>query len=280
MSGIKITKAMYGSGSQTVDVTSAVTSNLKDGQVNLVVTPDSLNVADPAPGQPKQLTVTYTINNGKANTESVQENGVLSISAPPMREANGLSIVNAQYGYDGNFTDVTNAVQTLVDDGSINVKVSASAFGIPDPNPSKAKKLKVEYTLNGSTNTDEIPDGTTFKLSAPPTTQKDTTRPTDYVKQLIGIIFSNMSMFVGMLLYTVSMFATADFFEPAPIISSNTTAEIKQTYTDIFKSAFGTSQGRTRLLYLGLGGILPGVAYWGLPVYVFWRRLFSNSYTL
>jgi hypothetical protein len=68
-----------------------------------VVTADSLNVADPAPGQPKQLTVTYTINNGRSNTETVQENGVLTISAPPTRSANGLAIVKAEYGYDGNW---------------------------------------------------------------------------------------------------------------------------------------------------------------------------------
>lgn len=278
MSGIKITKATYGSGSQTVDVTSAVTSNLKDGQVNLVVTPDSLNVADPAPGQPKQLTVTYTINNGRANTESIQDNGVLSISAPPMREANGLSIVKAEYGYDGNFTDVTNAVQTLVDSGSIDVKVSPSAVGVPDPNPSKKKKLKVEYTLNGSTNTDEISDGSRFKLSAPASTQGNTTPPSAYVSELTGILFNNVFRFVMMFLYTISIFTTADFFDAVPILT-NEFQSAESTGSELMK-AFTTAEGGKRLLFLGIGAVLPGVAYWGLPVYVFWRRMFSNSYSL
>lgn len=278
MSGIKITKATYGSGSQIVDVTSAVTSNLKDGQINLVVTADSLNVGDPAPGQPKQLTVTYTINNGKVNTESIQENGVLSISAPPMREANGLAIIKAEYGYEGNFADVTNAVQTLIDSGSINIKVSHSAVGIPDPNPSKPKKLKVEYTLNGSTNTDEIPDGSTFKISAPASTGGNTTSPSTYVNQLVGILFNNVFRFVAMFLYTISIFTTADFFDAIPIVTSQAqTAEA--TGTELMK-AFTTGEGGKRLLFLGIGAVLPGVAYWGLPMYVFWRRIFSNNYTI
>jgi hypothetical protein len=278
MSGIKIEKALYGAGSQTVDVTSAITGNLKDGNVNLVVTAESLNVADPAPGQPKQLTVSYTINGGKTNTETVLENGVLTISAPPMRSADGLSIIKAEYGYDGNFTDVTNAVQTLVDNGSIKLKVSPSAVGVPDPNPSKKKKLKVEYTLNGATNSDEFADGQVFQLSAPAQDKVDTTKPSSYVRQLIGVLFSNLYWFAMAFLYTVSTFATADFFGAAPVFTPKP-IKAEDRFNEL-TDAFKTPEGRSRMGYLLVGAVLPGFAYWGLPVYVFWRRIFSNSYML
>jgi hypothetical protein len=278
MSGIKITKALYGAGSQTVDVTSAVTSNLKDGQINLVVTPDSLNVADPAPGSAKQLTVVYTINNGKTNTETIQDNGVLNISAPAATKAAGLTIVKAEYGYDGNFTDVTSAVQTMVRNGGINLRVGHRAVGLPDPNPNKKKKLTVEYTLNGATNSDEFDDGSIFKLSAPATTQTDTTPPSDYVGQLIGILFSSVFRFASMFLYTISIFTTADYFDAIPVFTAGPTG-VESMADEAWKSVT-TAEGGKRLLFLSIGALLPGFAYWGLPIYVFVRRLISTTYTL
>jgi hypothetical protein len=167
-SGIQIQKALYGTDSTTVDVTSNVAAHLKDGSLNVVVSPDGLNVTDPAPGQQKTLTVSYTINFGKINTSMTKDGDVLLINAPPEREADGLQIIKAEYGYIGNFTDVTDAIQTHVRDGSINLKVSPTSAGIPDPNPNKPKSLQVEYSLNGAPNMISVNDGQTFKVSAPP----------------------------------------------------------------------------------------------------------------
>ena len=41
--------------------------------------------------------------------------------------------------------------------------------------------------------------------------------------------------------------------------------------------AFTTEAGRNRLLWMALGAVFPYVAFWGLPTYVFWRRLFSST---
>ena len=166
-SGIKITKADYGAGSKTVDVRSAVSQNIKDGELNLVVGADSLGISDPAPGQTKQLTLSYTINNGDTNTKSAYDNEVIRISAPSQKVASGLDITKAEYGYPGNMTNVTDAVRKYVKDGNISLKVSPSTVGIPDPNPNKQKYLEVEYTLNGSKNTGTFKDGETFSISAP-----------------------------------------------------------------------------------------------------------------
>ena len=54
--GLVITKALYGIGSQTVDVLRTVTTHVSDGKLNMVVSTDALNASDPAPGQIKTLT--------------------------------------------------------------------------------------------------------------------------------------------------------------------------------------------------------------------------------
>lgn len=281
MSGIKITKALYGSGSTTVDVTKSVMSHMRDGAINLVVTPDALNVPDPAPGQQKTLDVSYVINNGKQMNQSIKDNELLMISAPPERLATGLQITKAEYGYAGNWTDVTDAIQNHVRDGTIKITVGPKSAGIPDPNPNKQKSLAVEYTVNGSPNTVELVDGKTLNISAPPLDSADPTTPSGYVKQLVGIVFSNIFVFLGMLLYTISMFTTADFFDAIPIYNNGSPVEgsTPKSFLETIKEPFSTSQNRSRLVFLGMGAI-PGIAYWGLPVYVFWRRIFSNSYTI
>ena len=276
MSGIRITKALYGTGTQTVDVSKAVMSNIRDGNLTLTVTPDSLNIPDPAPGQQKILDVAYTINNGRQMSQMVKDNEVLMISAPPERRATGLEITKAEYGYPGNFTHVK--------DGSIKITVGYKSAGIPDPNPNKQKSLKVEYTINGSPNTIELTDGKTLNISAPPVDGIDGRKPSDYVSELMGVLFSNLFRFAMAFLYTVSIFATADFFGGVPVFTvqpakpDSPTIKAEQRFEELGK-AFTTSQGRTRLGYLIIGAI-PGFAYWALPIYVFWRRLFSNSYTL
>lgn len=168
MSGIKITKAIYGTGTKTVDVTAGVSTHIRDGTLSLVVSADALNIPDPVPGQQKILNVEYTINNGKPNAQMVKDNEMLMISAPSEIKAVGLQITKAEYGYAGNFTDVTDAIQTHVRNGSINIKVGPDTAGIPDPNPNKQKSLEVEYTINGSKNMMSLTDGKQFMLSAPP----------------------------------------------------------------------------------------------------------------
>jgi hypothetical protein len=176
-SGISIKTATYGVGSTTVDVKAAVSAQVKDGVVNFTVSPTTLN-ADPAPDQLKTLNVSYTINGGAKNTQSLKDGSQFLIDAPPARTASGLQITKAQYGYTGNLTDVTNALQDLIKNGSINVKVSPSAVGLPDPNPNKKKALEVDYTINGAPNTLIVMDGDTFAVSAPPA--EETSQGSDF----------------------------------------------------------------------------------------------------
>lgn len=197
--GISIKTATYGVGSNTVDVKAAVSAQDKDGVISFVVSPTVLNVEDPAPGQIKTLNATYTINNGKTNTVSLKDGYQFLVDAPPARLASGLQITKAEYGYTGNLTDVTNAVQDMVKNGSINMVVGFKQVGIPDPNPQKLKALEVEYTINGAKGTQILTDGQTFSLSAPPV--EDSTSGTDSAGDFISSIWSAVWLFIKVFVF-------------------------------------------------------------------------------
>lgn len=246
--GLFISKASYGSGVQTVDVTTAVTSHIQDGKLNLVVSPAALNVEDPAPGVIKTLTVTYTINSGSSMTMSQTDGNVININAPPAQEATGLVIEKAEYGYAGNMTDVTNAIQSHVSNGGIHITVGHKSAGIPDPNPSKQKSLTVKYTINGAHNTDTIVDGKTFKVYAPALLAPDNRKPAQHVMSVLGVVFKNIAYFVGIYLHTLSVGSAIEF--------GNT-----------FISP---------ILWGSFAFIIPFFSFWLLPQIVFWIRLFVS----
>lgn len=262
--GIKIVKALYGVSPNNVDVTASVVSHVKDGSINLVVTPDSLGVTDPNPGKEKTLDVTYTINNGPSNTQSVRDNQVFMINAPPERKADGLEITKAEYGYAGNFTDVTNAVQNYVKDGIINLKVAFKNLGIPDPNPNKQKELKVNYTLNGAENSQVLKDGESFNISAPTGSAVNNTQPTEHAYSFFSSLFGSLVKGVFMFLYVVSAFTMADFFAP-----TLTAKNLDGSLISIVDSK--------RNMYLILGAIVPYASFWALPIYLFFRRLWYGN---
>jgi hypothetical protein len=247
--GIKILKASYGTGSSKVDVTSEVSSHIKDGSLNLVVTTDSLGISDPAPGQLKTLDVSYSINNGRANTQTLKDNELLIVNAPPERAATGLQVVKAEYGYTGNFTDVTNAVQNYIKDGSIHLTVNPKSMGIPDPNPNKQKSLQLEYTLNGSENVQTYTDGQTVSINAPPAIDSADGRktPVEHVQSSIGVLWRSLRTFISAFLYFLSWNGAI---------------------------RFGEAQGDGRF-YFFIGAI-PYSSYFLLPIYVFFKRLFMD----
>lgn len=248
--GVKIEKATYGAGSSTVDVTAAVSSKVRDGVLNFTVTPTSLNVNDPAPGQIKTLDITYSVNGGSNNTLSKIDNDLVNIDAPPAKYASGLQIVSAEYGYPGNFTDVSDAIRSLVsNNGSIDVKISHSAVGLPDPNPNSQKQLNVTYTLNGSSTTSSFKDGERFKLSAPPVTTPSNITPSQNAMSFIGMLLTNVARFFGVFLHSLSVFAAMKFGD----------------------------QVVSPLLWGGLAFFIPFFSFWALPIITFWMRVFMQN---
>jgi hypothetical protein len=250
-SGLVIQNANYAG----VDVTSEVTKNIKDGILNMIVSYQALGIKkDPAPGQNKTLTVTYTINNGSSNTKTAKDTERLSISAPIARYASGLQIKKAEYGYTDNMQDVTDAVQSRVVNGSINMKISPQDVGVPDPNSRKKKQLVVEYTINGESTTETYPDGSTFSISAPPleASQTDQSTPAKSVTSLIGILFKGLFYFIAMFLYISSVFIGIEFGRNfiSPIL-------------------FGI-----------LSAIIPLFAFVGIPLIAFWVTIFGGDVKL
>jgi len=212
MSGLKITSATYSlpSGSSSVDVTNAVIANIKDGKLSIPsVSPAALNVTDPAPGQPKVLTINYTINGGSSITKAANDGDYIDINAPPQRVASGLEIDKAEYGYTGNFTDVTDAVKKYIKNGSIDLKVGFNNVGIPDPNPNKQKELSVTYSINGAQNSHTVKDGDVFKVSAPAVTSSDGTTNRQHALNGMGIIFVNFGWFVSVFIQIINIIACA-----------------------------------------------------------------------
>jgi hypothetical protein len=252
--GLSIKSATYGTGSTTVDVTGAVTSAIKDGALNLPVTTSALNVQDPAPGQSKTLTINYSINNGKNNTLATADGGTATITAPPERDAGGLQIVSAEYGYTGNFTDVTDAVKNhLKDNGSINLKAGFKELGIPDPNPNKQKQLIVEYTLNGGANSKTLNDGETFKLSAP-SAVGGSQKPMDFANSLIGSIFQGVTKFIGVFLFLLSMYTVVDYGK-----------------------SFNSKIFQIPEMMWYIIGLIPYSSLWLIPMIHFWIALYMNE---
>jgi hypothetical protein len=250
MSGIQISKALYGNGTTNVDVTKSVLTHLKDGVINLVISPDSLGVTDPAPGQQKILDIAYTINSGKEMQQMLKDNEVLMISAPPERRATGLQITKAEYGYAGNFTDVTDAIQNHIKDGTIKIKVGPSTAGIPDPNPNKLKTLAIQYTINGSPSTMEVTDGKTLNISAPAIDAPDNKTPSQHAMSIMGMIYGSVGKFLAMFLYTLSIYVCMDL---------------------------SLTTGAPQIAMGALGVVMPYVAFWGLPWVFFVRRLFYTT---
>lgn len=108
----------------------------------------------------------------------------------------GLTILKASYGVQGNFTDVTKEVQGLVKDGNLDFIVSAQSLGILDPAPGILKDLQVQHVINGGhPNLDTVQDGKQIKLSAP-TVKHNVNHGYNFVKSLWSAV---IIFFVGLL---------------------------------------------------------------------------------
>ena len=253
MSGIVVSSATYGSTSSSVDVTKVVSNAVKNGVLSINnVSPSTLDVEDPAPKDPKTLNVSYSINGGSTQSTSVRDGDNLFVNAPPERVATGLRITRAEYGYPGNFTDVTDALQLMVRNGKIDLKVSFSAVGLPDPNPHKQKELQVDYTINGAPNSKTFKDGERFFVSAPATEGPDSSTPAKNVQSGVNIVFYNVVRLIWTFFYAWSILIGMEFGKN-------------------FVSPY---------LWGGLGIVLPFFAFWGLPPIAFLYTFFTGSRTI
>jgi len=250
MSGLTILNATYGTSSTSKDVTSSVTSLVQDGVLNLSVTPHSLNVDDPAPGQVKTLKINYSINGGSSTSTEAIDGGSININAPPERHASGLQIKKAEYGVDGNMTDVSDVLRGMINNGSINLTVGFKQVGLPDPNPQKQKSLQVTYTINGAENSKTLKDGQTLNISAPAVSSSAGTTPVQSSFDTLASIYKGVVQTLGFFLQAMSV---GGAFE------------------------FGNMNGGYGYVLGGIAFVIPFFSFWALPLAILVMRMFYDS---
>ncbi|HEX7408882.1 MAG TPA: DUF3395 domain-containing protein [Candidatus Binatia bacterium] len=159
-SSLHISRAVYGSGNRSVDVTSRVNSQIEGDQLNLLVNNDSMG-GDPAPGQAKTLTLEYALN-GRTSQVVINEGDTLRLPYDSTSQSN-LQITRARYGAGNRTSDVTSRLNSQIQGDQLNLQVNSDSMG-GDPAPGQAKTLTVQYALNGQTNQVVINEGDTLRL--------------------------------------------------------------------------------------------------------------------
>src|SRR5882724_9097120 len=166
-SDLHVNRAVYGSGGRSVDVTSRLNSQIQGGRLNLEVSNQTMG-RDPAPNQPKTLTVQYMLN-GRSNQVVVNEGDTLRLpygtTSQPYgtTSQNNLHINWATYGSGYRTSDVTSRLNSQIRNDQIILAVNTSSMG-GDPAPGQNKVLTVQYVLNGRTDQAIINDGDTLRL--------------------------------------------------------------------------------------------------------------------
>jgi len=145
---LTILRAEYGTGPREFDVTSRLSSEVRGNSLQLRVTNDSMG-GDPAEGQAKWLNVWYVYNNRAAHA-TVHEQDVVTL--PGSGEADyfqgRLQIMRAQYGADYRFADVTNLLNSRIQNDSLRLRIDHNSMEA-DPAPGERKVLTVFYIYNG-----------------------------------------------------------------------------------------------------------------------------------
>ncbi|HEY1790053.1 MAG TPA: glycosyl hydrolase [Verrucomicrobiae bacterium] len=144
---LHILRATYGyfaPTSQTwIDVTKQVKSLLAGG-VNTVPANNDFAGDDPDPNVPKHLRVEYSLNR---NNHTAEVNEGESLILPQ-----SAAVIKAVYGErldtTNRVTDVTKKVESLVNQGRLNVRVDNTLAG-SDPAEMVPKELHVDYLLDG-----------------------------------------------------------------------------------------------------------------------------------
>ncbi len=159
----ELLRAEYGSGDTWVDVTLRVRSLVSGDSLNFRVDNDTLG-GDPAPGTPKTLRLQVRDERGRRSVLSYREKDVVSLSLRPAGAGwGGLRITRAQYGANHRSQDVTDLLNSRIQDNQLSLRVTNSTMG-GDPAPDTRKVLSVWYTYNGQDLQVGVSEGETLNL--------------------------------------------------------------------------------------------------------------------
>ena len=191
--GGELVRAEWGVPGSRVDVTSRVRTFIHDGVLQLEVTRFALGI-DPAPHQNKDLIIRVRHWNGEVEEYKYPERSTCTLELgrrdrweerehreheaereerheerEERREEaydpheRGLRILHAEFGVEGQFADVTDALRSRVDDGRLSVRVDRYNLGV-DPAPGVHKYLRVVYVFRGERRNITVDEKTFLQL--------------------------------------------------------------------------------------------------------------------
>jgi hypothetical protein len=160
---LQINRAQYGTNSQYADVTSRLSSQVQNDQLNIRVNNDTMG-GDPARSSTKTLRVNYTYD-GRTNEILLNENDQLNLpgnhngggtygnngnynNSSNYNNSRELQIDRAEYGANNRYADVTDRLKSQVQNGRLYMRVNDNTMG-SDPAQGAAKTLRVQYTYGG-----------------------------------------------------------------------------------------------------------------------------------
>ncbi len=187
--------AEWGTPAHKVDVTSRVRTFIHDGVLQLEVTRFNLGI-DPAPHENKVLIIRLRERDGDIKSYSYPERSTARLELHPewqerreqrhddaerrdedrdrhddaehredggQRHERGLQILRAEYGIEGQFANVTEALRSRIDDDRLFLYVDNYTMGV-DPAPGLHKHLRVLYVQDGERRHTEVDEKTELRL--------------------------------------------------------------------------------------------------------------------
>lgn len=194
--GGELVSAEWGVRGNRVDVTPRVHSLMRNGVLNFEVTRFVLGV-DPDPHRVKDLLIRVRRWDGQVEEYDFLERGVVNLQLDPdggyrqfeerrrdrdddryrdhdrdgdhdrgrgyERRGPRLRIVRAYYGAEGQFVDVTDALNSQITDGRIIIRVNNASMGA-DPLPGHRKWLRILYLNDGERRSVVVEEKTDLQL--------------------------------------------------------------------------------------------------------------------
>jgi hypothetical protein len=161
-----------------------------------------------------------------------------------------LVIKEATYGLGANTADVTKTLQSMIKDDSIDIIVGPKSLGT-DPSVGSAKKLSVIYLVNGVQEQKTIADGSQFAIYSAKKAAEDKdprNKAGQATTSLYKTILSGLSTFLHLLGVGITYKVGTSIFDP--IIG---------------------------YVLTGIALVVPYFGLWGVPLIVFWYRIFVTS---
>jgi hypothetical protein len=154
-SELRIIRARYGAGNRWMDVTGRLQNLVNNDRLNAKVNDRNMG-GNPAGHQHKQLEVEWEFQ-GRRQETRLREGDYINI--PDNRGSySDLHIIRARYGAGNRWMDATGALQNLVRNNRLNVKVNDTNMG-GNPAGHQRKQLEVEWEFQGRRHESRLREG-------------------------------------------------------------------------------------------------------------------------